>query len=86
MTTLKTTPIEMNCSGCGVAGQGSMRQYLANRNKQGKRPVRHFNDHPPDWGLRFVGKVRLNFCPVCRSGLAEGTLRLVGTAVVELES
>lgn len=85
MTTLKTTPIGMNCSGCGAEGQGAMRQYLGNP-RNGKRPVKHFNDHPDGWGIRFVGKVRLDFCGKCRSGLAEGTLRLVGTTVVVLES
>ncbi len=84
MTTLKTSPIAMNCSGCGVEGQGAMRQYLANPDRRtGVRPIRHFNDHPPDWSLRFVGKERLDFCFDCRAGLASGKLRLVGNTVVE---
>lgn len=81
--TLKNTSIEIVCSGCGAKGIGLLRQYLGNQDQHGKRHVRHFINHPPEWGLRFVDRDRLDFCPDCRVGLGSGRLQLVGTTVVE---
>jgi hypothetical protein len=67
--------ITIKCSGCGGAGKGKRRAYMA-RGQQ-----RFVQDPPATWGIRFVGNQRLNICRLCAAALANGSLVLNGDKI-----
>ena len=67
--------LTIQCSGCPATGKGLRRTYMF------KGSSRMAQDSPDDWGLRYHGNTRLDFCPVCQIGLGNGSLKLNGATI-----